>query len=83
VTLFNPALQNEMTKAVGTMGGAATAGATSPVAMAMVNGRIARQASALSFLDLFHLLGLLFLAVVPVVWAMRRPRHQRGGAAAH
>jgi hypothetical protein len=28
----------------------------------------------MSYIDLFHLLGTLFLFVTPLVWIMRRPR---------
>ena len=33
----------------------------------------------MSFLDLFHLLGVLFLLMIPLVWMMRRPRQKRAG----
>jgi hypothetical protein len=44
---------------------------------------VIRQASTMSFLDLFFALGLLFIAVTPIVWFMRRPRQgPREGAVA-
>jgi hypothetical protein len=36
---------------------------------------VTRQAAALSFIDLFWLLGLLFLAMVPLLFFMKRPEH--------
>jgi MFS transporter, DHA2 family, multidrug resistance protein len=55
---------------------------------AVIYAQVLRQASLMSFVDLFYLLGILFLLVLPVVWIMRRPRHERTGikrpqAAAH
>jgi DHA2 family multidrug resistance protein len=44
-------------------------------AYAAVSGMIARQAAALSFIDLFWLLALFFLAVVPLLFFMRTPDH--------
>ncbi len=43
-------------------------------------GVVQQQASMLSFVDVFHLLGLIFLLVLPALLLMRRPRH--GGAVA-
>ncbi len=52
--------------------------------LGLIYGQILRQASMLSFLDLFHILGILFLAVIPTIWLMRRPRQRAAGpAAAH
>lgn len=34
-----------------------------------------RQAALLSYEDVFHLMGYLFLAIIPVIVLMRRPRH--------
>jgi MFS transporter, DHA2 family, multidrug resistance protein len=44
-------------------------------AYAAVNGMIARQAAALSFIDLFWLLAVFFVAAVPLLFFMRRPEH--------
>jgi hypothetical protein len=40
-----------------------------------VAGSIARQAATLSFIDLFWLLAMFFLSVVPLLFFMRRPQH--------
>ena len=71
----------------GVLGGAPVTGDSTP-ALGVVYGQILRQASAMSFIDLFHLLGVLFLCMTPLVWMMQRPRqHARPGrpavAAAH
>jgi DHA2 family multidrug resistance protein len=50
-------------------------------AYAALFGMVQRQAAMVSFVGLFQLLGLLFIAVVPLVLLMKRPR-RRGEAAA-
>jgi DHA2 family multidrug resistance protein len=51
-------------------------------AYAAVFGTIQRQAAMVSFVDLFRLLGIIFLLLLPLVLLMRRPR-SRAAAAAH
>ncbi|MCC6393744.1 MAG: MFS transporter, partial [Bryobacterales bacterium] len=46
-------------------------------------GMVQRQATILSFLDVFWLLGLIFLGLVPLVMLMRRPAKGGGSVAAH
>jgi DHA2 family multidrug resistance protein len=48
---------------------------------AVLHGILLRQASILSFVTLFRILGLVFLLMIPLVLVMRRPA-RRGGAAA-
>ncbi|MCC7008799.1 MAG: DHA2 family efflux MFS transporter permease subunit [Acidobacteria bacterium] len=43
------------------------------VALAAMNGMVQRQASMLAFVDLFRLLGIVFIVLIPVVFLMRRP----------
>jgi DHA2 family multidrug resistance protein len=65
-------------RAIGTAGSdAQTAGQT---AVAALYAQTQRQASLLSFLDLFYLLGIMFLVTVPLVWVMKRPQAGRGAA---
>ena len=45
----------------------------------VLNGMLFQQASMVSFVMLFRLLGLVFLLMIPLVFIMRRPK--RGGAA--
>jgi DHA2 family multidrug resistance protein len=52
-------------------------------AYAALFGMVARQAAMLSFIDAFWLLGAIFLAMLPLLLLMRRPRHQGGAAALH
>ncbi len=44
-------------------------------AYAALFGSVQQQASMLSFLDVFHLLGVIFLFVLPALILMKRPRH--------
>jgi DHA2 family multidrug resistance protein len=81
VTIYNPALQRDLS-GLGTALGQHVP-ATSPLGLQMVQGELLRQASVMSFLDLFFILGALFIAVTPVVWLMRRPKHLRSAPAAH
>jgi DHA2 family multidrug resistance protein len=43
-------------------------------ALAVLYAQVLRQAAALSFLDAFRALGILFLLASPLVWIMKRPR---------
>jgi MFS transporter, DHA2 family, multidrug resistance protein len=50
---------------------------------AVLHGMLVQQASMVSFVMLFRLLGLIFLAMLPLVLIMRRPRGGGGPVAAH
>jgi MFS transporter, DHA2 family, multidrug resistance protein len=52
-------------------------------AYAALFGMVQQQASMVSFVLLFRLLGGIFLVLVPLILIMRRPRAGRGPAAAH
>lgn len=43
-------------------------------ALAAVWGMVQQQAAALAFLDAFHVLGILFMVIIPLVLLMRRPQ---------
>jgi MFS transporter, DHA2 family, multidrug resistance protein len=81
VSVYGLQLQAEMSRAGAALG--QPLAPDSPTGLRIIYGQLQRQASAMSFLDLFYVLGLLFLLIVPVVWFMRRPRQRRAGAAAH
>ena len=68
-------LQQELTRLGGVVGDAGAG-------LAFLEGTVGRQAYMMSFLDLFHVLGILFLVAAPAVWFMRRPRQAKGAAAA-
>ncbi len=52
-------------------------------ANAAVFGMVQRQATMVSFVGIFLQLGLLFIALVPLVLLMKRPRRGAGPVAAH
>ena len=63
--------------------GADAVTATSRTYAAMA-GLVARQAAMVSFVTLFELLGFIFLALLPLVLLMKRPRAAAGpGVGAH
>jgi hypothetical protein len=47
-------------------------------AYVILNGMLFRQASMVSFVMLFRLLGVIFLLMIPLVFIMRRPKAGRG-----
>ncbi len=52
-------------------------------AYAALFGMVERQAAMLSFIDAFWILGAVFLAMLPLLLLMRKPRHQGGTAPMH
>ena len=82
INQYNPEVRRYLSTLDGMTGtGSSAAGSTRSIGV--LYGQVMRQASAMSFLDLFHLLGILFLAVAPIVWIMRRPRQKPVARSAH
>jgi DHA2 family multidrug resistance protein len=52
-------------------------------AYAALFGMVQQQAAMVSFVGIFQLLGLLFLALIPLVLFMKRPRGGGGPVGAH
>jgi DHA2 family multidrug resistance protein len=53
-------------------------------AYAAIAGMVQRQAAMVAFIDVTRLLGVIFIAAIPLVFIMRRPRRSGGpGSAAH
>jgi DHA2 family multidrug resistance protein len=52
-------------------------------ALAALFGMVERQASMIAYNDVFLLLCVLFLLMLPFLLLMRRPAHTRGPAATH
>ena len=83
ITAMDPASQtlfNQMRNAF-VAGGADIVTATDRAYGAMF-GMVLRQASIVSFVGLFQLLGIVFIVVTPLVLLMKRPRASAGGAGA-
>jgi hypothetical protein len=41
----------------------------------MIYRTMQQQAALLSYVDVFRIMGLLFLAVIPLIFLMKRPHH--------
>ena len=52
-------------------------------AYAAAFGMVQRQAALMSYLDTFRFFGVVFFLLLPLIFLMRRPVHQRGGVAMH
>jgi DHA2 family multidrug resistance protein len=52
-------------------------------AYAALFGMVQQQAAMVSFVGIFQLLGILFLALIPLVLLMKRPRQGSAPVAAH
>jgi MFS transporter, DHA2 family, multidrug resistance protein len=84
VTAYSPA----STAMFNQVRGAFIAAGNDPVtatarAQASLFGLVQRQASMVSFVGLFQLLGVLFIALVPLVLLMKRPARRGAPVAAH
>jgi MFS transporter, DHA2 family, multidrug resistance protein len=53
------------------------------MASGMVENTIRRQAAIMSYNDVFWLLALIFLAMLPLIFLMSPPKHKRGAAMMH
>jgi len=47
-----------------------------------IAGMVQREAALLSFIDAFHVLGVIFLVMLPLLFLMRRPRTSAAAPAA-
>jgi DHA2 family multidrug resistance protein len=83
VTAFDPTTQSllEQMKAGFVAAGSDAVTATNQAYIALY-GMIQRQAAMVSFVNIFRLLGFLFLVLIPLVLIMRRPKGSSGAAAA-
>jgi DHA2 family multidrug resistance protein len=68
ITVYSPWVRSELQSLQDMVGSSAGAAG-------VMYGQVLRQAAALSYLELFHVLGILFLVVMPLVWVMRSPKH--------
>jgi DHA2 family multidrug resistance protein len=84
VTAYDPASQAMFAR----MKAAFMAAGSDPVtaanrAYAAIFGMVQQQATMVSFVGIFQLLGILFLVLVPLVLLMKKPRGGAGPVAAH
>jgi DHA2 family multidrug resistance protein len=85
VTPYDPETQTLFAQMrAGFMAAGADAVTATNRAYAAMAGIVARQAAMVSFVTLFELLGIMFLALLPLVLLMKRPRAAAGpGMGAH
>jgi DHA2 family multidrug resistance protein len=84
VTAYDPVTQSTLAQITqGMIASGADAVTAAQRALVILHGMILRQASMVTFVTIFRLLGVLFLIIIPLVLLMQRP--SRGGAppAAH
>src|SRR5438094_1301042 len=75
VTSYDPAAQTMLAQLKGAfMAAGADAMTATQRAYAAMFGMVQRQATMVSFVGIFQLLGVLFIALVPLVLLMKRPR---------
>ncbi len=75
VTAYSPAAQHALEAArQGFLASGSDPVTAARRAYAAVFGAVARQAAMVSFVDLFRLLGMIFILLVPLVLLMKRPR---------
>ena len=83
VTPFSETARNALEAArQGFLASGADAVTATQRAYAAVFGTVQRHATMVAFVDLFRLLGIIFLLLLPLVMLMRRPR-SKAAAAAH
>jgi DHA2 family multidrug resistance protein len=84
VTQYDPATRLLFEQVQGALMAAGNDAVTATTrAQAAMYGMLQQQASIVSFVWLFRLLGALFLVLLPLVFLMKRPRTGRGPMAAH
>jgi DHA2 family multidrug resistance protein len=84
VTPYNPAAQSmvyQMSAAF--MAAGADAVTASERAYAALFGLVQRQATMVSFVGIFQLMGVIFVALTPLVLLMKRPKSRGGAVGAH
>jgi len=75
ISLYDPTTQSLLTQITnGFIAAGIDAVTAAQRAYAVLNGMLFRQASMVSFVMLFRLLGVVFLLMIPLVFIMRRPK---------
>jgi DHA2 family multidrug resistance protein len=84
VSLYDPATRERLAQMAGRFAAAGADPATAAQrAAGALAGLVRQQAAMLSFIDVFRLLGVVFVLMVPLVFLMRPPRSVASGAAIH
>jgi DHA2 family multidrug resistance protein len=78
INVYDLAAQNALARArAGFMAGGADPVTATRRAYAALFGMVRRQASMVAFVGLFRLLGIIFLALLPLLFLMKRPQTRR------
>jgi DHA2 family multidrug resistance protein len=84
VSIYDPTTQSTLQQIIqGLIAAGADVATATQRAYMILHGMIVRQASMVSFVTVFRLLGVLFLIMIPLVLLMQRPSKGRAPAAAH
>jgi len=84
VTAYDPASQTMLAQLQAAfMAAGADATTASSRAYVALAGLVRRQATMVSFVGIFELMGIMFVSLVPLVLLMKRPTHRGPAAAAH
>jgi len=84
ISLYDPVTQSTLSQITsGLIAAGADTVTASERALVILRGMLLREASMVSFVMLFRLLGVMFLLLVPLVFIMRRPKGASGSTAAH
>lgn len=84
INQYSPIFQtryNELKQTLITRGMQATQADQS--ALEMLYGMVRKQAAALAYNRIFFIIGLAFLAIIPLLLLLKRPKHQTGPANLH
>ena len=84
VSLYDPITQSRLSQITqGLIAGGADVTTATQRAYLILHGMVMRQASMVSFVAVYRLLGVLFLVMLPLVLLMKRPSKGSAPAAAH
>jgi len=84
VNIYDPLAQSTLSQITqGMIAAGADAVTAAQRAYVILHGMILRQASMVTFVNIYRMLGVLFLAMIPLVLLMRRPAKGGAPAAAH
>ena len=84
ISLYDPVTQSTLSQITsGLIAAGADTVTASERALVVLRGMLLREASMVSFVMLFRLLGVVFLLLVPLVFIMRRPKGASSSTAAH
>lgn len=79
---FDPRYQFSVNKAIEVLG-SKTGGAGNLAANGMIYQRLMRESNYSSFVDAFYVSSIIMLCILPLVFLLKRPKHENAPVAAH